>query len=83
VPFAPPELLILLESLGSNPTLSAKLFKISNLRQSSGPLSSDCLVFGMSDMQFCNAQERAAKAKADDWKSVSVGEGGIFCGSGV
>jgi hypothetical protein len=58
-------------------------FKISNLRQSSGPLSSDCLVFGMSDIQFCNAQERAAKAKADDWKSVSVGEGGIFWGSGV
>jgi hypothetical protein len=31
MPFAPPNLLILLESLGSNPTLSAMLFKINEL----------------------------------------------------
>ena len=63
MPFAPPKLLILLESLGSNPTLSAILLKINELPRLINPLSGPVFVFEMSDMQFCKAQVRAVKAK--------------------
>ncbi len=52
-------------NVGSNPTLSAKLFKINELIESPDPLSGSFFVFGMSDMQFCKAPVRAVKAKTD------------------
>jgi hypothetical protein len=53
-------------NVGSNPTLSAMLFKINELLEFQGPLSASRFVFGMSDMQFCKAQVRAVKAKPTD-----------------
>ena len=53
MPFAPPNLLISLESLGSNPTLSAIVLKINELHEVLSQLSESSFVFGMSDMQFC------------------------------
>src|SRR5437879_1826059 len=50
---------------GSNPTLSAKLFKINKLPSLPNPLSGVCFVFGMSDMQFCKAQVSAVKGKTE------------------
>ena len=65
--------------LFSNPTLSAKLFKINKLLRSPSPLSWACFVFGMSDMQFCKEQVRAVKAKTDRLGiSFSIGEVGIL-----
>ena len=58
-------LLKLRYELNSNPTLSAKLFKINELLRIPNPLSGPVFVFGMSDMQFCKAQVRAVKAKTD------------------
>jgi hypothetical protein len=52
-----------LESLGSNPTLSAILLKINRLADILNPLSGLSFVFGMSHMQFCKAQLRAVKVK--------------------
>ena len=55
-------------NVGSNPTLSAKLFKISKLLMVLTfirPTRRACFAFGMSDMQFCKAQMRAVKAKTD------------------
>jgi hypothetical protein len=52
-------------NVGSNPTLSAMLFKINKLLRILNPLSEPLFVFGMSDMQFCRAQVRAVKAKTD------------------
>jgi len=65
MPFAPPNLLISLESLGSNPTLSAILLKINELLRILNPLSEPLFAFEMSDMQFCRAQVCAVKAKTD------------------
>ena len=65
LPFAPPNLLILLESLVSNPTLSAILFKINRLLRILNPLSEPLSSLELSDMQFCKAQVRAVKAKND------------------
>ena len=48
-------------NVGSNPTLSAKLFKIKYLYTLLDPLSGSCFAFGMSDMQFCSAEVRAVK----------------------
>jgi hypothetical protein len=52
-----------------NPTLSAILFKINKLPGVisfiMAPLAGLVSSFGMSDMQFCNAQVRAVKAKTD------------------
>ena len=52
-------------NVGSNPTLSAMLFKIKMLREILNPLSGTPFVFGMSDMQFCWAPVRSVNAKAD------------------
>ena len=52
-------------NVGSNPTLSAKLFKINKLLILINPLAGPVSAFGMSDMQFCKAQMRAVKAKTD------------------
>ena len=52
-------------NVGSNPTLSAKLFKIKKLLRILSPLSGPFFVFGMSDMQFCRAHVRAVKDKTD------------------
>ena len=52
MPFAPPNLLISLESLGSNPTLSAMLLKLQQLSWIFNPLSGMCLLLGVSDMQL-------------------------------
>jgi hypothetical protein len=58
-------------NVGSNPTLSAKLFKINKLLESHHPLSGSLFVFRMSDMQFCKAQVRAVKPKTEtDWESI-------------
>ena len=65
MPFAPPNLLIYLDTLGSNPTLSAILFKINELLESQDPLSGSLFVFGMSDMQFRMAKVRAVKPGTD------------------
>ena len=58
-------LLKLRYNLNSNPTLSAKLLKINKLLGILNPLAGPVFVFGMSDMQFCKAQVRAVKGKAD------------------
>jgi hypothetical protein len=59
----------------SNPTLSAMLFKINKLPRLMNPLAGACFVFGMSDMQFCEAQLRAVKAKTESLViSFSIGE---------
>jgi hypothetical protein len=69
-------------NVGSNPTLSAILFKINELLEFQDPLSGSLFVFGMSDMQFCKAQVRAVKAKTDRLGiSFSIGEG-WHCPSG-
>jgi hypothetical protein len=52
-------------NVGSNPTLSANLFKIKTLPGLLSPLSGTWLALVMSDMQFCKAQLRAVKAKTD------------------
>ena len=52
-------------NVGSNPTLSAILFKIREFPGIIKPLSEPLFVFGMSDLQFCRAQVRAVKAKTD------------------
>jgi hypothetical protein len=52
-------------NVGSNPTLSAILFKINKLLRILNPLSEPLFVFGMSGMQFCQAQVRAVKGKTD------------------
>jgi hypothetical protein len=49
----------------SNPTISAKLFKINELYGILDPLSGTSFVFGMSDMPFFKAQVRAVKVKTD------------------
>jgi hypothetical protein len=50
-------------NVGSNPTLSAMLFKINKLLGIIDPLSEPA--FKMSHMQFFTAQVRAAKDKTD------------------
>ena len=52
-------------NVGSNPTLSAMLFKINELPRLINPLSGPVFVFGMSNMRFCKAQVGAVKAKTD------------------
>ena len=52
-------------NVGSNPTLSAILFKINELLEFQDPLSGSLFVFGMSGMQFCKAEVRAVKPKTD------------------
>ena len=52
-------------NVGSNPTLSAMLFKINKLLRILNPTLRTSFVFGMSDMQCCNAQGCAVKAKTD------------------
>ena len=47
-------------NVGSNPTLSAMLFKINKLLILKPTLRTS-FVFGMDDMQFCRAQLRAVK----------------------
>lgn len=46
---------------GENPTLSAILFKIKELREAGNPLSGSFFYFGMNDMKFCKAQVRSVK----------------------
>jgi hypothetical protein len=65
VPFAPPNMLILLKKLGSNPTLSAMLFKMNELLKVNNPLSGSFFFSGMTDVQFCKAPVRSVKAKTD------------------
>ena len=52
-------------NVGSNPTLSAMLFKIKKLFEIIDPLSGSSFPFGMSGMRFCEAQVRSVKAKID------------------
>src|SRR5207249_6364726 len=52
-------------NVGSNPTLSAILFKINELIEFQDPLSGSLFVSGMSDMQFCKAPVRSVKAETD------------------
>ncbi len=52
-------------NVGSNPTLSAMLFKINKLLRILNPTLRTSFVFGMSDMQFCSASVRAVKARTD------------------
>jgi hypothetical protein len=70
VPFAPSKLLILLESLGSNPTLSAKLLIINELlsllERRRIPLSALVFFFEMSDMQSGAPLENPIKVKTTD-----------------
>ncbi len=51
-------------NVGSNPTLSAILFKINKLL-GQDPLSEARFLFGVSDVQFCRASVRSVKAKTD------------------
>ena len=52
-------------NVGSNPTLSAMLFKMNELLKVNNPLSGSFFFFGMTDMQFCKAPVRSVKAKTD------------------
>jgi hypothetical protein len=52
-------------NVGSNPTLSAKLFKINDLLKVNNPLSGSFFFFGLTDMQLCKASVRSVKAKTD------------------
>ena len=52
-------------NVGSNPTLSAMLFKMNELIKVNNPLSGYFFFFGMTDMQFRKAPVRSVKAKTD------------------
>ena len=52
-------------NVGSNPTLSAMLFKINELREVRNPLSGSFFYFGTNDMTFCKAKVRSVKVKTD------------------
>jgi hypothetical protein len=52
-------------NVGSNPTLSAMLFKVKELGEVGSPLSGSFFYFGMNDMKFCKAQVRSVKVKTD------------------
>ena len=63
-------------NVGSNPTLSAMLFKTNDL---TWQFSRPCFVFRMTDMQFHKPQCVPLRLKATSWESVfRLGEGGIW-----
>ena len=65
--------------MDSNPTLSAKLFKINKLPRLLTLLERICFVFGMRDMQVYKARCVPLRLKPIDWAIIfPIGERGIF-----